>query len=142
MACQRQSDATAASAEVQREQRALELLPSTRKELPAMFSQNFGFRAGDKDIAVDLDLQAAERRAPDDVLQWFAAGAAPDVLAHRIEFRRRQLAFEIEIQPQSRRFQNVSEEQLDLQTRRLNSFSSQEFGAALNDFQYGHGAAR
>ena len=56
----------------------------------------------------------------------------------RIRFRRRQHAVEIQIQFHARHLEQMREEQLRLQARRLDVFFGEKFGAFLNRFEDGH----
>ena len=90
-------------------------------------------------MTVHLDFQSAEGGRAEDVLQRFVIGPAPDQLPHRLEIRLTELPPEIEVQLQPRLPQHMRQQQFGLQTRRVHAFAAEEFRAALNDIQNGHG---
>src|ERR1043166_6106977 len=98
--------------------------------------------AGDENVAVDGDLQAAERGRADDVLQGLTLAAPFDQVSQGVEFHGREGALEVEIQLHSRQLKQVSQEQFRLQARGIHALFGQELGAALDDFQDGHGPVK
>ena len=75
------------------------------------------------------------------MLERFAPATALDEFAKAVHFRRCKYALEIQIQFHSRQFEQMRQQQLDLQTRRFDAFFDQEIRALLNRFEDGHAAS-
>ncbi len=73
------------------------------------------------------------------MLQRLAPSAPLHQPAQFIHLRRRQRALEIQIQPHPRQLEDVRQQQLRLQPGRIHTLPGEEFRAALNGFQNGHG---
>jgi hypothetical protein len=72
------------------------------------------------------------------MLQRLTLAAAPHQLAEAVHLRRREDAFKIQVQTHARLLQQVRQQQLRLQPRRVHPLLGQELRAALNDFQNRH----
>ena len=74
------------------------------------------------------------------MLQRLAKAAPLDHLAEALDLRRRQRLLEIQVELHPRPLEQMSQQQLRLEPRRVHAFPSQEFGAALDGFQNRHTA--
>ena len=89
-------------------------------------------------MAIDHQFQAAKRSRADDVLQRFALSPPFDEFSKRVRLRLGQCALEIQVQLHAGHVQQMSEEQFDLQARRVHTLFGEKICAALDDFQDCH----
>ena len=106
--------------------------------LPRALGEQFGFRARDQHGGTDGDFQAAEGRGADEMLERLALAAALDKRAERFQFNIREHALEVQIELETRHAQDVREQQLDLQPRRIHAALGEKLSAALDHFEDRH----
>src|SRR5712692_4624080 len=144
LAPQRQQDgqAAAAGAEIQdggrRSAAGPRLVAGGVEKATGAFAEQFGFRARDQHLGVDQDLQAAEGSRAQEVLQRFALAPAPEQAAEGFHFGGGDDALEVQVELEPRDPQHMREQKFDLQARRIDALSGEEFAAALNDFHHRH----
>lgn len=74
------------------------------------------------------------------MLERFSIAPALDEFPQFFEFSFGENALEVQIQFHAWHLQEMREQQLNLQSRRFDSFLREKFRAALDDFEDGHGA--
>ena len=72
------------------------------------------------------------------MLEWFALAATFDRFPQRVRFRRGERTLEIQIQLHARQLEQMREQKLGLQARRLHALSGEKIRAFLNRFKNGH----
>src|SRR6267154_3431408 len=73
------------------------------------------------------------------MVEGCAGAAAADEFAQVVDFLRGEGALEFEVELHARELEHVREQEFGLQAGRVNALFRQEFGAALNGFENGHG---
>src|SRR5690606_6110328 len=109
------------------------------KPCPRAFGEQFGLRTGHEGVRRNLDLEPAEARGPDDVLERFAATAAADGLAKRVKDLRAEHALELEVELEPRQLEKVGKEELHLEAGGGHTAFLEVGGAALDDVEETHG---
>ena len=111
---ERKRDAAGAGAEVEHGGLRRCVLPQRGE---SEFQEGLGLGPRDERVGADGDFQAEEGRAADEVLERFAFGAALHKRTEGGEFCFRQHAVVLKIKLEPGQFQDVGQEQLDLQAR-------------------------
>ena len=106
--------------------------------MPAEFSEEFGFGAGNEDVPIDGEVEAAKAGRADDVLQGFALAAATDEFAEGALLVIREGAFEVQVKFHARNLEDVGEEKLGVQARGFGAFFGEKINTALDGLQHGH----
>jgi hypothetical protein len=105
---------------------------------PGPFGEQLGFWPGNEGGGADLKFQAAERGAPENVLEGHALAATPDGFPGDRELGFIEDPIEFEVQFKPGKFENVGQDQLDLEARGFDAALPEVGGAALDDINQPH----